>query len=361
MGQVGGRGHLTHLDVRMQLLELIDEAIGAGARQRQACEVLGLSVRTLQRWQRSRIGDKRSFREWIPPNKLSDAEQQELLALLVSKKYRDLPPAQIVADLADDGRYIASESTMYRLLENQSLLAHRQNSKPPRKKQKPETHTATGPNQVWTWDITYLPTTVKGSFLYLYMIVDLYSRKIVGFDVHDEQSSDHAADLARLAHQQEAPTESIVLHSDNGSPMKGVTMLATLQNLGILPSFSRPRVSNDNAFSEALFRTLKYRPCYPSKPFDGLREARDWVVDFVSWYNNEHRHSGIKYVRPNERHEGRDRKILKNRHSVYEGAKERHPERWSREIRNWKHESKVELNPIRNDSGHLLEAEQLAC
>ena len=361
MGGSGGRGQLTFFDIRRAYLELIDEAVRSGARKGQACETLGLSLRTVQRWERNGLGDKRSFRDWTPANKLSEEQMETLNEVLMSEEYRDQPPAQVVASLADQGTYLASEATMYRHLQKQKLLAHRQNSRLPREKTEPKTHSATGPNQVWTWDITYLPTKVKGRFLFLYIILDLYSRKVVGYDVLTEQSSEAAGDLAWLTHLLEAPGENIVLHSDNGSPMKGATMLATLQALGITPSFSRPSVSNDNAFSEALFRTLKYRPCYPERPFEDIEEARAWVEDFVQWYNHEHRHSGIKYVTPHQRHTGQDRKILEKRDAVYKAAREKNPERWSGKTRNWEHDELVTLNPVKEGTTRFLAVEQIAC
>jgi transposase InsO family protein len=140
-------------------------------------------------------------------------------------------------------------------------------------------------------------------------------------------------------------SDQVTLHSDNGSPMKGATMLATLQQLGVIPSFSRPSVSNDNPYSESLFRTLKYRPEYPEKPFAGLVAARDWVQSFVHWYNTEHFHSAIKFITPEQRHAGEDREILEKRKAVYEQAKSRNPNRWSGDIRNWNPVKEVGLNP----------------
>ena len=142
-----------------------------------------------------------------------------------------------------------------------------------------------------------------------------------------------------------AANHEVVLHSDNGSPMKGATMLATMQKLGVVPSFSRPSVSNDNPFSESLFKTLKYVPSYPSKPFESLEEVRRWVEIFADWYNYSHHHSGLKFVTPAQRHNGGDIAILEYRKSVYEKARKQHPERWSGEIRNWDHETVVMLNP----------------
>ena len=221
---------------------------------------------------------------------------------------------------------------------------HRQASQPGTRKC-PDPYVATGPNQVWSWDITYLPSNVRGAFFYLYMMMDLYSRKAVAYQVYDCESGDLAADLITEGCKQEKITKNqLVLHSDNGAPMKAVTMLAKLQELGVMPSFSRPSVSDDNPFSESLFRTMKYRPEYPEWPFENLDDAREWADRFVHWYNNEHLHSGIRYVTPKDRHQGKDLEILKKRHQVYLKAKANNPERWSRKTRNWNHVQEVALN-----------------
>ncbi len=210
---------------------------------------------------------------------------------------------------------------------------------------------ATGPNAVWSWDISFLKSPIRGVFFYLYLIVDVWSRKIVGFEVHDRESSELAAALVRRACMSEGVDASslLVLHSDNGGPMKGSTMLATLERLGVIASFSRPRVSDDNPFSESLFRTLKYRPEYPELPFSSLEHARAWVARFVEWYNNEHRHSAIRFVTPAQRHDGSDLAILEQRKAVYERARRRHPERWTGECRDWSPIEIVELNPAREN------------
>jgi putative transposase len=195
-----------------------------------------------------------------------------------------------------------------------------------------------------------VPTAVKGVFLYLYLFMDVYSRKIVGWQVYERESSEWAADIVRDIVQREGITrQQVTLHSDNGGPMKGATMLATLQALGILPSFSRPAVSNDNPYSEALFKTLKYRPDYPAHPFTELNQARRWVAGFVDWYNHEHRHSAIQFVTPDQRHSGQDRAILKRRKAAYEAAKKRRPERWRGKTRNWEPVLEVYLNPDQKD------------
>ncbi len=339
------------------ILELIDEAVRCGARLEPACEILGLSVRTIQRWQVQGGGeDRRHGPKREPPNKLSAAERQEVLKLVTSPQYSDLSPHQIVPRLADDGLYVASEATMYRILREEALLTHRQRSRPATR-WRPQEHVATGACQVFSWDITYLPSAVRGRFFYLYLILDVWSRKIMGAAVYREESMELAAELfERTCDDHDLDPEGVVLHSDNGGPMKGSMMLATLKRLGVVASFSRPRVSDDNPYSEALFRTLKYRPEYPSGPFAGLEEARQWVAGFVVWYNTEHRHSAIRFVTPEERHSGREEKILKQRQRVYERARRRNPRRWSGSTRNWQPIKTVYLNPEKQSSPANLPA-----
>jgi len=327
------------------MIDLIDEAVQAGARQRSACEVLGLPERTLQRWRRS-PEDRRLHVVRSAPNRLSDLERRQVVATATSPEFRDLSPKQIVPRLADQGQYLASESTFYRVLRTEGLLAHRGAARPPSSSRAPRRHVANGVHQVWSWDITYLKAPVRGVFYFLYLIVDIWSRKIVGWEVHERESPELAAQLfARTCLQLDLDPAGLVLHSDNGGPMKGSTMLATLQRLGVVPSFSRPRVSDDNPYSEALFRTLKYRPEYPTKAFASLDEARAWVTHFVRWYNTEHLHSGLNFVTPEDRHAGRDAALLARRHHVYLKARALRPERWSQNTRDWSPVGAVYLNP----------------
>jgi len=328
------------------IIELIDKAVESGARVNKAAAIIGLSGRTINRWCQQGGGqDQRKGPSAAPVNKLNEQERQQVLNISNSASFRDLSPKQIVPKLADQGVYLASESTFYRVLKEHKMLTHRQASKPA-VSHRPKEHVATGPCQVWSWDITYLKTSVKGLFFYLYMIVDVWSRKIIAAQVFAEESMDHSSML--LAHAcmiHGVQPEQLVLHSDNGGPMKGATMLATLHKLGVIPSFSRPSVSNDNPYSESLFRTMKYRPEYPSKPFEDINQAQSWVDGFVFWYNTQHLHSSIRYVTPDDRHYGRDEYILANRRKVYKKARSRNPNRWSKEIRNWNPVHQVWLNP----------------
>jgi putative transposase len=331
------------------ILELVDEAVRAGARRERACEVLGLTERSVQRWRRADVGDdERAGPRTRPANALTPAERAKVLEVVNSPGYRDLPPKQVVPRLADEGRYVASESTIYRILRAEGQDVHRGRTRP-RTVRCIDAHVATTANQVWSWDITYLPSSVRGCFFYLYLVEDIWSRRIVGFEVHEEESMESSAALVLTTCTAEGvDPRGLVLHSDNGGPMRGSTMLATLNHLGIVASFSRPSVSDDNPFIESLFRTLKYRPAYPYRPFETLEQARAWVAEFVTWYNTEHRHSGIRFVTPNERHDGREDDVLAQRVRVYERARRKHPNRWSRDTRNWTPAPAVFLNPKRD-------------
>jgi len=325
----------------------IAEAVRSGARRSKACETIGLSLRTTQRWKLRPEGgeDLRQGPRTNSGNRLSEEEQTEVLRIANSPVFRDLSPNQIVPTLADQNIYVASESTFYRILKDAKLDAHRSAPKPPRRK-KPREQVAEAPNRVWTWDITYLKGPVKGTFFYLYLIVDIFSRKIVGHAVRETESSEYAAFLVNEACQREGiRKDTLILHQDNGSPMKGATLKATLEKLGVIPSYSRPHVSDDNPYSESLFRTMKYRPEYPTKAFLSLEAAEEWVAGFVRWYNTQHLHSAIRFVTPEQRHEGLDEEILNNRRRVYEQAREKHPERWSGKIRNWDRIEAVYLSP----------------
>ncbi len=339
---------MIKIEERQFAVELIKEAITSGARQNKACQILEISPRTYQRWTtlaEIRLDGRPIAKHTAPSNKLSTEEREAIIATMNAPEYRSLPPSQVVPSLADKGRYLASESTFYRVMRERNQQHHRGRSEMPQKKVA-TTYCATEPNQVWCWDITWLPGPVRGLFYYLYMIMDIYTRKIVGWEIHDRESSDMAGQLISKACLSEGMAgRPLVLHSDNGSPMKGSSMLETLYRLGVTPSYSRPRVSNDNAYAESLFRTCKYRPDYPYKGFADIDKAREWVNSFVHWYNMEHKHSSLKFTTPQQRHSGQSQQILEQRVEVYKQARERHPNRWSGEIRNWDLPSEVWLNP----------------
>lgn len=329
------------------MLTVLDEAVASGARREPACQMLGLSVRTLQRWrQGGQIkADGRPAAIRQPANQLSPAERQQVITVANQPEFQSLPPSQIVPTLADQGIYLASESSFYRILRQAGQLKHRGKARPATAKA-PTAHGASGPNQVWSWDITYLATSIRGLFFYLYLILDIYSRKIVGWEVVETESAEHAASVIQKACLREATVgQPLLLHADNGAPLKGATLLATLQRLGVVPSFSRPAVSNDNPYSEALFRTVKYHSTFPAEPFENLTQARVWMLGFQQWYNEHHKHSALNLLTPAQRHEGIDAAVLTQRKQLYEAAKARHPERWSGATRHWELPQVVWLNP----------------
>jgi len=294
------------------------------------------------------------LRHDAPAHKLSAEERATLLAVANSAEFGHLPPSQIVPRLADQQRYIASESTFYRVLRAANQLAHRRPERLPQQRAKPRAACATQPQQLVTWDITYLPTTMHGVYFYLYVFLDVFSRKIVAWQVYAEESAANASEVMKdLCRREHIAPGQLLLHSDNGSSMKGATMLATLQALGVMPSFSRPAVSDDNPYSESLFKTLKYRPAYPLKSFLDIAASRTWAALVVEWYNHEHRHSAIRFVTPAQRHAGLDRAILAQRSALYEAARANHPLRWKRSTRNWQRIDSVHLNPDHIDTrGH---------
>ena len=358
----GPRGRLISDSDREEAVRLIKEAVQSGARLKLACAELNISDRTYQRWVKE--GEvKKDQRPLVgrlaPKNKLAPEEREEILKTVNSPKYADLPPSKIVPSLADEGKYIASESTIYRILREEKLNTHRSKTKEPEKKE-PPTHIATAPNKVWTWDITWLNASVKGAYFKLYLILDMFSRMIVAYEVWESERAEYAEQLIKKATlSQGIAGKPLVLHSDNGSPMKAATFQATLEKLGVQSSFSRPRVSNDNPYSESLFKTMKYVPKYPSKGFISLTEAREWVRVFVAWYNNRHLHSGIKFITPYQRHYGLDRAIMQNRINVYQQAREKHPERWAKNSRDWTLPAYVSLNPVsENEAIELMSKEK---
>lgn len=331
---------------RRSCMDLVKQAKASGAGRAASCQVLEVSLRTLERWEKDPDkGDQRRGPDTVPAHGLSEEERRAIVEVSNSSAYRDLSPWQIVAQLADSGRYLGSESSFYRVLKQNDLLAHRQKSKA-HVHSRPRDLLARNPNEVWSWDITYMKGPVRGAYYYLYLVEDIFSRLIVGWTIEEVESAEHAARLIdRVCQEQGISIGSLTLHSDNGAPMKGATMLATLERLGVVPSLSRPSVSDDNPYSESLFKTLKYRPSYLDGAFGGLDEATEWVGRFVQWYNTEHLHSAIRFVTPQSRHLGLDKAILAKRSAVYENAKRLNPLRWSRHTRNWSAITEVHLNP----------------
>lgn len=339
----GERGRMITLDDKGCIMKLVKEAVVDGARKEMACETAGISIKTFQRWVNNCSADKRKGAVKSVPRKLSEAEKQKVIDTACDKKFKDLTPYEIVAILAEQGIYIASERTFYRILNMENMLHHRGDVKPCRKTGKPDELKATGPDQVWCWDITFLKTQVHGLYYYCYMIKDIWSKEIVGWEIHETEDVEIASVLFRKL-QNRYKLRGIKLHSDNGNPMKGATMIMTLYHLGVIPSFSRPRVSNDNPYIESLFKTLKYTAGYPGH-FKDLDHARVWMADFVNWYNTEHRHSAVGYVTPAQRRSGNYKEIISARNKTMEHARLLNPERWGKTIRVWNTTEEIFLNP----------------
>jgi len=350
---LGGRGRLTSAAHRRKAIELISEAHTSGAGLVSACSEIGICLRTLKRWRKAFLGDggghdRRKGSPRLVSHKLSDEECQRILLTCNQAEYASLPPGQIVPALADQGLYIGSESSFYRVLHAHGQVHRRGRARPPQEPRPVPRLRASGANQVWSWDITYLPTTVRGIWLYLYLVIDVWSRKVVAWDVDEREDPAIAADLVSRACLRERISKGrkqpLVLHADNGNAMRAATLESRLEELGVLRSFSRPRVSNDNPYSESLFRTVKYRPDYPRKPFASKEQACEWVAAFVDWYNHRHRHSGIKFVTPQQRHNGQAVEISRHRGVVYERARQLNPRRWSRSTRCWRQPEVVWIN-----------------
>lgn len=326
----------------------IQAALALGASLKASCHIIELTVSTYWRWTKTGVvtDDQRPHVIKAPPkNKLSDEEEQAVLAVMLSHEFADSPPSQIVPTLLTRGIWLASESSYYRILHANKLAVHRGRQAPPMSRAIPQL-SASQPNEVWCWDVSWLKTLVAGRYYYLHLFLDLYSRKIVLAEVLENESDENASRLTIMAINREGIVHQPpkVLHSDNGGPMRSAMLKETLASLGVASSFNRPHTSNDNAFAEAIFKTAKYRPNYPAKGFKSLQEAQAWVMAFVTWYNEVHLHSGLNFVTPIDRHEGRDESILAHRKSVLEAAKQRRPERWSKETRNCEAKSTVYIN-----------------
>lgn len=289
-----------------------------------ACRALEVSRTTY--WRRQ-TGLARARTAYIPPRKLSADERDRVLATVNAERFQDQAPAQIVATLADERQYICSERTMYRILADNRQVRERRDQlrHPPYKA--PEL-LATHPNQVWSWDITKLRAHATWTYFYLYVILDIYSRYVVGWMLADRENATLARRLfAETLSKHAIAPRQLIIHSDRGSPMVGRPLTELLSKLDLTSSHSRPHVSDDNPFSESHFKTMKYRPCFPER-FGSYQDAHEHSREFFHWYNNQHRHSGIAYLTPADVHFGRAESVLAARHAALMQAYERHPERF---------------------------------
>jgi transposase InsO family protein len=325
-------------------MNLLEDGKGKGCRKSLLCKSFGITLRSLENWKKKGFGDRRKGAIKLISNKLSAKEEAKIVEICCSERFRDLTPYEITAILSEEGIYIGSESTLYRVLRKAGMLKHRRNCRRVKKSGKEIIEVkAIKKNQIWSWDITYLKTDIRGKYFYLYLFMDIWSRYITGWEIHEAESGNISSDIMRrLCGEHGIVSKELVLHSDNGGPMKSSTMFAALQKLGVSCSFSRPSVSNDNAFSESLFNTLKYTAGYP-KSFESVEAAGEWMSRFERWYNTKHRHSGIGYVTPEQRHTGEDKKILEMRRTVYEEARLKNPLRWSGQCKKWERMDEVYL------------------
>jgi putative transposase len=303
-----------------------DELANAGVRTRDAAALMGLSRASQDRRRRDRLVPRgEPAARLVPVNKLSDAESAELIAVLNSQRFVDKAPPQIYATLLAEGTYLCSISTMYRTLERNRQVKdrRRQATHPPRAV--PELQ-ATGPRQVYSWDITKLAGPVKGQYFDCYVMIDIYSRYIVGAHVHNTETALLAVELmTEIFGVQGVPH---VVHADRGTSMTSKPVAALLDDLGVTRSHSRPRVSNDNPFSEAWNKTLKYAPVFPER-FNSLQAARQFISEFVEFYNHEHRHGGIGLHSPADVHYGLAGETARQRSQTLEDARRRHPTRFA--------------------------------
>ena len=293
------------------------------------CGALGLPRATLYRaWRGARFPAEPKARP-KPVRALGEDERQAVLDVLHEERFADQPPAQVYAALLDEERYLCSERTMYRILEAEGEVKERRNQleHPPYAKSE---LLATRPNEVWSWDITKLKGPVKWTYFYLYAILDIFSRYTVGWMVATRESATLAKSIIdQTCQKQEIAEEQLTLHADRGSSMKSKCVAMLLSDLAVVKTHSRPHVSNDNPFSESQFKTLKYRPQFPSR-FGGIEDARAFCVNFFGWYNCEHHHSALGWLTPEDVHYGRGPRLVEARQQVLDAAYTHHPERFVR-------------------------------
>lgn len=305
------------------------------------CEVLGIAQSTYYRW--SSVKPESSIIKKPSPRKLSKEEENEILSIVNSERFCDMAPGEIFYTLLDQGLYYCSERTIYRILErNQQNIQRRQ--KAAGNYNRPEL-LATEPNQLWSWDITKLKGPKKWTYYYLYKIMDIYTRYVVGWMVAYRESAELAEDLiAESCFKQKIQRDQLTLHADRGSSMKSNLVGQLLADLGVTKTHSRPHVSNDNPYSESAFKTLKYRPGFPEN-FGSIEDARTYCRDFFSWYNNEHRHSGIAMLTPEMVHYNLVDEVVEKRNSILQKAFQSKPERFVKGVPKAKiPENKVWIN-----------------
>jgi putative transposase len=304
--------------------------IESGVSQREACRSTGASRATWHRWCKaatSRAVPFRLVRSGIQPHALNADEQAAVLAICNSERFCNSAPRAIVATLLDEGQYLASVSTFYRILRAHELTRERRAIASHPARVKPELVT-TAPNELWSWDVTKLPGPAKWTWFSLYLILDVFSRYIVAWEVATTESTSIAKALFRDAiREQSVAPGQLHIHADGGAMMKAKSLALLFADLGVSKSHSRPHTSNDNPYSEAQFKTLKYRPEFPPF-FASVHDARIFMADFVRWYNHDHRHSGLAFLTPADVHYGRAQEVIAERSAAMLLAWQKHPERF---------------------------------
>lgn len=311
---------------RCELIALIDEALAAGARQFRACEVIGLDERRLRRWRLS-DGDGRTGGYRATDQALTEAEKDLIVEAMGAEDLCNLPPKQAFHRLMDRGVYLCSYTTFLRVLKERKLVQSKRKQTRTGRGKRPEL-VATAPNQVWCWDISWLESPVIGKYFFLYMIIDMYSRKVVGWGVAAQESGALARKIfARALEAEGVCANQLIVHADNGKPMRSRTLLSLFELLAVTASFGRPHTSNDNAYAESLFATFKGRVAYPEH-FCSLASAREYCAAFFQWYNTEHLHSGLDYVTPIQVHSGAHREVFAQRNAQRKEHRRLHPQRY---------------------------------
>jgi putative transposase len=305
----------------------VTESLSKEVNIHQACASLAVPRASFYRWQDREENDEEK-RQWpVPPLSLSGKEEAAVLEILHEDRFVDQVPYEIYNALLDEGNYLCSVRTMYRILEKNKEVRERRNQLSHPQYQKPEL-LAGGPNEIWSWDITKLLGPAKWTYYYLYVIMDIFSRYVVGWMVaHRELSSLAQKLIGQSCQKQGIQPHQLTIHADRGSSMTSKPVAFLLSDLGVTKSHSRPHVSNDNPYSEAQFKTLKYRPEFPER-FGCIEDSRSFCQRFFGWYNKEHYHSGIGFLTPEAFHYGRGEQIVKERQTVLIAAYEKHPERF---------------------------------
>ena len=314
-----------------------------------ACEALGVSRASLYRSRRPPQPPSIERKRPPSPRRLNDVERQRILDTLHLPEFVDQPPTEVYAKLLGEGTYLASVRTMYRVLAAAGETIERRNQRSPHSYAKPSL-TATAPNQVWTWDITKLATMQRGVFLMAYVIIDLFSRFVVGWMLASKECKHLAAQLfAETITRHGVAPGLLTVHMDRGSAMKSDTLAQLLASLGASRSFSRPHVSDDNPFSESQFKTMKYQPDYPGR-FESELHGRGWLQDFFGWHNEEHHHSGLALFTPSDVFHARVELVAAARQSALDAAYAAHPERFAHgPPRVPRPPAVVQINPLEAD------------